>query len=391
MGSRIIGIDLGTSSSLVAVIDGSEPRLIADQQGRTAMPSLVVIKEDRSIKVGHDAENEARKYSDKNLLVASLKRSIGKNKEYGWHDSRMPVQVLAAIILAELKIRAELYLGERVEKAVIAVPAHFSFSQRQLTKEAALIAGLEPVRIVNEATASMCALRDRLEGEVVTADLGGGTFDVSAIAFGEGVFEVVATAGDERLGGDDFTAEVSKLILANMESQFEPQFVRSDPITSQRLMDAAEDAKKQLSFAQAVEVKIPFVRTRNGSYHTLACTITRNQFETVCHPLFERIMKLVDKVCSASRFWEPPITAPSTSSQTSGQPKKCNWLKRMFFREKSSRRNIAARRVPFGPVLWVIGNASRIPEIRRRLQYKYCLWHPPGVFDLKRASCFRGR
>ena len=135
MGSRVIGIDLGTSASLVAVMDGGEPRLIADQQGRTVMPSLVVIKEDRSIKVGHDAESEARKYSDKNLLIASLKRSMGKHKEYGWHDSRMPVQVLAAIILAELKIRAEIYLGEQVEQAVIAIPAHFSFSQRQCTKK----------------------------------------------------------------------------------------------------------------------------------------------------------------------------------------------------------------------------------------------------------------
>jgi molecular chaperone DnaK len=236
----------------------------------------------------------------------------------------------------------------------------------------------------------MCVLRDRLEGNVVTADLGGGTFDVSAIAFFEGVLEVVATTGDESLGGDDFTAEVSKLILANMESQFDPQFTRSDPITSQRLADAAEDTKKQLSSVETVEVKIPFVRTRNGSYQTLACTITRNQFETACHPLFERIMKLVDQVCSDSRFWQPPITARSDSLQATSQPKKCNWLKRMFSREKSSPQNIAARRVPpessessVRPAIWLIGNASRVPEIRRRLQYKYRTWHPPGVLDLK--------
>jgi molecular chaperone DnaK len=398
MGSRVIGIDLGTSASLVAVMDGGEPRLIADEQGRTVMPSLVVIKEDRSIKVGHDAESEARKYSDKNLLIASLKRSMGKHKEYGWHDSSMPVQVLAAIILAELKIRAEMYLGERVEKAVIAVPAHFSFSQRQFTKEAALIAGLQPVRIVNEATASMLVLRDRFEGEVVTADLGGGTFDVSAMTVargvfegfvGHGVFEVVATAGAERLGGDDFTAEVSKLILANMGSQFDPQFMRSDPITSQRLIDAAEDAKKQLSSAEAVEVKIPFVPTRSGTYETLVCTVTRNEFETVCHPLFEEIMKLVDRVCSESRFRAPPISARSASLRVTRQTKKRNWLKRLFFPEKYSAKNVATQ-VPqessnssVRPAIWLIGNASRVPEIRRRLEYKYRMWHPPGVLGLK--------
>jgi molecular chaperone DnaK len=297
----------------------------------------------------------------------------------------MPVQVLAAIILAELKVRAEMYLGKEVKQAVIAIPAHFSFSQRQCTKEAALIAGLQPLRIVNEATASMLVLRDQLEGQVVNADLGGGTFDVSAIEFGNGIFQVVATAGDERLGGDDFTAEISKLILANMGPQFDPQFMRSDPITSQRLMDAAEDAKKQLSSAEAVEVKIPFVPTRSGTYETLLCTITRNQFETVCRPLFERIMKLVDQVCSASRFSAPPIPPRSASLQ----PKKRNWLKRLFSREKSLQQNVAARIPPetsessVRPAIWLIGNASRIPEIRSRLQYKYRMWHPPGVLGLK--------
>ena len=199
------------------------------------------------------------------------------------------------------------------------------------------------------------------------------------------MFEVVATAGDERLGGDDFTAEISKLILANMGPQFDPQFMRSDPITSQRLMDAAEDAKKQLSSAEAVEVKIPFVPTRSGTYETLLCTITRNQFETVCRPLFERIMKLVDQVYSASRFCAPPIPPRSASLQ----PKKRNWLKRLFSREKSSAKNVAAQIPPetskssVRPAIWLIGNASRIPEIRRRLQYKYRMWHPPGVLGVK--------
>ncbi len=312
---------------------GDQPRLIADSCGRTVMPSLVVIKRDKSILVGHDAQHEAKKYSEGNLLVASMKRSMGRHKEYGEHDSKMPVQVLTAIILAELKIRAEKFLGVPVEKAVIAVPANFSFSQRQFTKEAALIAGLEPIRIVNEATASLCALRDQFAGLVVSADLGGGTFDVSAIECGDGVFEVKATSGDDQLGGDDFTDIVTQLILSKMAPQFGRGFIQRDPITSQRLIDAAEQAKRDLSSTDSAEIKVPYVITQDGSYETLSVTITRREFESACEPLFGRLETTVSKVWSESGFARhsaPSAETPKTAPTTGTPKKEGNWFSRWF-------------------------------------------------------------
>jgi molecular chaperone DnaK len=375
---------------------GDQPRLIADSCGQTVMPSLVVIKRDKSILVGHYAQQEAKKYSDGNLLVASMKRSMGRHKEYGDHDSKMPVQVLTAIILAELKIRAETFLGVPVDKAVIAVPANFSFSQRQFTKEAALIAGLEPIRIVNEATASLCALRDQFDRRVVAADLGGGTFDVSAIECGGGVFEVKATSGDDQLCGDDFTSVVTQIILSKMAPQFAPGFIQRDPITSQRLIDAAEQAKRDLSSSESAEIKIPYVTTRDGGYETLNVSITRREFEDACEPLFGRLEKILSKVWSESGFLKQstaprPAARPSASVVTPPR-KKRNWFSRMFS-PKDKEPQIAQQPPPpipqpeqhqtMTPCIWLIGNASRVPEIRRRLQSKYRAWHPPGILDLK--------
>lgn len=378
MASRVIGIDLGTSSSLVAVLDGGKPKLIPDSRGRTVMPSLIVVRDDHSILAGHEAEAEARKYSQKNLLIASLKRSMGKSKDYGLHDAKMPVQVLAAILLSELKLYAEAFLGERVEKAVIAVPAHFSFTQRQVTKEAALIAGLEPLRIVNEATASMCTASNNVPGKVIVADLGGGTFDVSAVEFWDGVTEVVATSGDEKLGGEDFTTELYKLLLSKIPAEFDAEIVSSDPITFQRVMDAAEDLKRQLTSCQSAEVSVPYVRTRYGTYTTLTCSVTRKEFEDACDQLFARTEKVLHKVLSDARWRPADFTAPTTPATESA---KRGWLKRMFSYDKVEQQPTN----PAPPVFWLIGNASRMPEIRYRLRskYPYCFWHPAGMLDVK--------
>lgn len=204
----IVGIDLGTTSSAVAIA-GEEPprwiadtiglssssgrwvknerqprpRLIPDAMGRTILPSLVVIRKDRQFFVGHEAVEEARKYSGENLTIGSLKRMMDKQKEFHWGQIRSSPQILTAMILAELKVQAEMYLGEEVTQAVIAVPANFGFYQRQFTKEAARIAGLETLRILNEATAAVCALTSESDRRVIAADLGGGTFDVSAIEY----------------------------------------------------------------------------------------------------------------------------------------------------------------------------------------------------------------
>lgn len=387
MRTPIIGIDLGTTSSLVAVMVGDQPRLIADSCGRTVMPSLVVIKRDKSILVGHDAQRLANRYAAGNLLVASMKRSMGRHKEYGEHDSKMPVQVLTAIILAELKIRAETFLGTPVDKAVIAVPANFSFSQRQFTKEAALIAGLEPIRIVNEATASLCALRGQFAGLVVSADLGGGTFDVSAIECGDGVFEVKATSGDDQLGGDDFTSVMTRLILSKMAPQFALGSLQRDAIESQRFMEAAEQAKRDLSSSENAEIMIPFATTRDGRFENLEVMITRKEFEDACEPLFGRLEKILGNVWSESGFLKH-----SMASTVVAPKKKRNWFSRLFF-PKDKEPQIPPQHAPsvpkpeqnepITPCIWLIGNGSRMPEIRRRLHSKYRAWHPPGMLDLK--------
>lgn len=340
MGNRIVGIDLGTTSSLVAAVIDGVPRVIPDWQGRNILPSLVVVKSDKTTLVGHDAVHEARKYSRDNLAVASLKRLLERSREFTWRDTKLPVQLLAAMILAELRIQAEMYLGQSVEQAVIAVPASFNFAQRQFTKEAGRIAGLEVRKVVNEATASVCAMRDRFDGKVVAADLGGGTFDVSAIEFGDDVFEVKASNGDDRLGGDDFTQVIFDLILRKIGVPFDPDFLRSDRIASQRVRDAAEDAKHQLSVRERIEVKVPYIQTRSGGYEHLTCEITRHEFETEADPLVNRIERLVDGVWADAKL-------------------------------DSS----------YG--LWLIGNASRIPVVENRLRRKRNMIRLPGIHDWK--------
>ena len=235
----IVGIDLGTSSSAVAISDGNSPCLIPDAFGRTILPSLAVIRKDRQFFVGHEAVVEARKYSGENLTIGSLKRMMDRQKEFHWGEVRTSPQILTALILAELKVQAEMYLGEEVTQAVIAVPANFGFYQRQFTKEAARIAGLETLRILNEATAAVCVLTSKPDQRVIAADLGGGTYDVSAIEYGDGVFEVKAAGGDDRLGGEDFTDVLTKIILKKAANDFNITAAQNDPLTMRRIKVSA--------------------------------------------------------------------------------------------------------------------------------------------------------
>jgi molecular chaperone DnaK len=229
MADRIIGIDLGTTSSMVAVLKDNQLRLIPDSEGRTVLPSIAVVNKDGHIFVGHEAERLARKYSEDDLAIYSLKRVLDNTRSFVWGEIETYPQILTAIILAELKLQAETYLGEEIDKAVIAVPANLNFFQRQFTKEAAMIAGLQTYRIVNEATAALVALPENVEGHVVAADLGGGTFDVSAISCGGGVYEVEATSGDAALGGDDFTEVMYRLILEKSGIAPDENLIRADP------------------------------------------------------------------------------------------------------------------------------------------------------------------
>jgi molecular chaperone DnaK len=391
MSQRIIGIDLGTTASVVSVMEAGKPKLISDSAGQTTFPSLVVVKNDGSITVGHEAEREAKKYSESNLVVTSLKRSLEMSREYEWCDIKMPVQVLMAMVLAELRVQAEVYLGGEINSAVIAVPANFNFLQRQFTKEAALIAGLQPIRIVNEATASVCAMRDSFQGAVVAADLGGGTFDVSAIDFGGGVFEVLAASGDDRLGGDDFTAIITRLILQKLDtSRFDPQYLQTDRITAQRLRDASEDAKRQLSSIETASVSIPYIRTYRRSYETLSCNIARSEFEKEAQSLFSRIDKIIAEVWAAARFDKPPPISQAKGAVTIPASKKKSWWSKLF---RKAAKPAPTPYIPTRPSsfprqshisgLWLIGNASKMPFLDMTLRRKYKMLRPPGLLDLK--------
>jgi molecular chaperone DnaK len=337
----VVGIDLGTTSSAIAISDGRSTRLIPDSFGRTILPSLAVIRDDGQFFVGHEAAIEARKYSGKSLTIGSLKRTMDRQREFHFGNARTSPQLLTALILAELKIQAEMYLGEEVNRAVIAVPANFGFFQRQFTKEAALIAGWEVLRIYNEATAAVCALASKEDQTVVAADLGGGTFDVSVIGFGDGIYEVRSAGGDGRLGGEDFTDILIKIILKKAANDFDINSVRNDPITMRRIKDVAEESKLLLSGSESVEVKVPFIKTHRDKLENIVCTIRREEFETECKPLLDRIERVIEEVL---HYY---------GHNKLGQPN-----------------------------IWLLGNASRMPAISRRLRAKYSV-KPPGLSDLK--------
>ena len=340
MSRRVIGIDLGTTSSAVAISDGNSPRLIPDSFGRTILPSLVVIRKDRQFFVGHEAVVEARKYSGENLTIGSLKRIMDRKKEFHHGQIRASPQVLTAMILAELKVQAEMYLGEEVTQAVITVPANFGFYQRQFTKEAALIAGLETLSILNEATAAVCALSNKLDGHVIAADLGGGTFDVSAIEYGDGVFEVKAAGGDDRLGGEDFTDVLIKIILKKAANDFDIAFAQNDPLTMRRIKDVAEETKVLLSGSESVEVRVPYIKSYRDRLENIVCTVSRAEFEADCEPFFRRMEKIIERVLHDAG-------------------------------PRSNQANI-----------WLLGNASRMPAIGRHLRKKFSV-KPPSLSDLK--------
>ena len=336
----IVGIDLGTTSSAIAISDGRSTRLIPDSFGRTILPSLAVITDDGQFFIGHEAASEARKYSGKSLTIGSLKRTMDRQKEFHCGNARTSPQLLTALILAELKIQAEMYLGEEVNKAVIAVPANFGFFQRQFTKEAALIAGWEVYRIYNEATAAVCALSSKEDKTVIAADLGGGTFDVSVIELGDGVYEVKAAGGDDRLGGEDFTDILIKIILKKAANDFDINSVRNDPITMRRIKDAAEESKLLLSGSESVEVRVPFIKTHRDKLENIICTIRRDEFEADCEPFFRRMEKIIEQVLRDAGL----------------RPSQAN--------------------------IWLLGNASRMPAIGRHLRAKYSV-KPPDLSDLK--------
>ncbi len=284
---KIIGIDLGTTNSCVAVMEGGQPTVIANTEGMRTTPSIVAFAKNGDRLVGEAAKRQAVTNADKTIM--SIKRDMGTDRGRTIDGKKYSPQQISAMILQKLKADAEGYLGEKVTEAVITVPAYFNDAQRQATKDAGKIAGLDVKRIINEPTAAALAygLDNEKEQKIMVYDLGGGTFDVSIIEIGDGVIEVLATAGDNRLGGDDFDQKISDYIIKEFKNQ-EGIDLSNDKMALQRIKEAAEKAKKELSAATSTEINLPYLTaTADGPKHYEA-TLTRAKFNELTADLVER-------------------------------------------------------------------------------------------------------
>jgi len=285
--SKIIGIDLGTTNSCVAVMEGGKPVVVANTEGARTTPSVVAFTKTGERLVGEPAKRQAVTNSEK--TISSIKREMGTDHKVNIDGKQYTPQEISAMILQKLKADAENYLGEKVTEAVITVPAYFNDAQRQATKDAGKIAGLDVKRIINEPTAAALAygLDNEKEQKIMVYDLGGGTFDVSIIEIGDGVIEVLATAGDNRLGGDDFDKKVVDYMLAEFK-RTEGVDLSGDKMAMQRLKEAAEKAKKELSSATTTNINLPFITaTAEGPKH-FDMNLTRAKFDELTHDLVER-------------------------------------------------------------------------------------------------------
>ena len=308
-GEKIIGIDLGTTNSVVAVMEGKEAKVIPNQEGNRLTPSVVAFTEKGEVLVGEPAKRQA--VTNSRRTVFSIKRFMGRRhnevaseekivpyKIVGGSEDYVKVQAgdkqytppeISAMILRKLKESAEAYLGHKVNKAVITVPAYFNDAQRQATKDAGQIAGLEVARIINEPTAASLAygLDKKKAEKIVVFDLGGGTFDVSVLEVADGVFRVISTNGDTHLGGDDF----DKVLVDYVADEFKKEQgidLRKDPMALQRLQEACEKAKKELSSTQSSDINLPFITADASGPKHLQMTLGRAKLEQLLDPLFNR-------------------------------------------------------------------------------------------------------
>ncbi len=285
--SKIIGIDLGTTNSCVAVMEGGKPVVIANTEGARTTPSVVAFTKTGERLVGEPAKRQAVTNSEK--TISSIKRDMGTDHRVSIDDKKYSPQEISAMILQKLKADAENYLGEKVSEAVITVPAYFNDAQRQATKDAGKIAGMEVKRIINEPTAAALAygLDNEKEQKIMVYDLGGGTFDVSIIEIGDGVIEVLATAGDNRLGGDGFDQKITDYMLAEFK-RTEGVDLSGDKMALQRLKEAAEKAKKELSSATTTNINLPFITATSEGPKHFDMNLTRAKFDELTHDLVER-------------------------------------------------------------------------------------------------------
>ena len=295
--SKIIGIDLGTTNSCVAVLEGGKPVVIPNAEGQRTTPSIVAFTKNGERLVGDPAKRQAVTNVDR--TVASVKRQMGTDRRVKIDGRKYSPQEISAMILQKLKKDAEEYLGEPVDRAVITVPAYFSDSQRQATKDAGKIAGLKVERIINEPTAAALAygLDKSQSQKIMVYDLGGGTFDVSVIEIGDGVVEVLATAGDNHLGGDDFDARIVDYLLKEFRQQ-EGIDLSKDRTAVQRIMEEAEKAKKELSSAMTVQINLPFIATDSSGPKHMDLTLTRAKFQELTYDLIDRTSGPVSQALS---------------------------------------------------------------------------------------------
>ena len=294
---KIIGIDLGTTNSCVAVMEGGQPTVIANTEGARTTPSVVAFTKTGERLVGEPAKRQAVTNADK--TISSIKREMGTDYKVAIDDKKYSPQEISAMILQKLKADAEGYLGEKVTEAVITVPAYFNDAQRQATKDAGKIAGLDVKRIINEPTAAALAygLDNEKEQKIMVYDLGGGTFDVSIIEIGDGVIEVLSTAGNNRLGGDDFDQKITDYMLADFKAK-EGVDLSTDKMALQRLKEAAEKAKKELSSAITTNINLPFITaTAEGPKH-FDMNLTRAKFDELTHDLVEKTAEPVTRALS---------------------------------------------------------------------------------------------
>ncbi|WP_332449921.1 molecular chaperone DnaK [Methanoculleus sp.] len=298
---KVLGIDLGTTNSCMAIMEGGRATVIANAEGGRTTPSVVAFTKEGERLVGTVAKRQA--ITNPKRTIQSIKRKMGTNEKVEIGEKSYTPQEISAMILQKMKLDAEEYLGEKIAKAVITVPAYFNDAQRQATKDAGTIAGLEVLRIINEPTASALAYGIDKEGEstVLVYDLGGGTFDVSILQLGDGVFEVKSTAGNNRLGGDDF----DKLVVDYLVDEFrkkEGADLRKDPVAMQRLRDAAENAKIELSTVQKTNINLPYITTTESGPKFLDFDLTRAKFESLIADLVDSTLGPVKQALSDAKL-----------------------------------------------------------------------------------------
>ncbi len=310
--AKIIGIDLGTSNSAAAILEGGRPVIIPSAEGTTvgggkAFPSYVAFSKDGQLIVGEPARRQA--ISNPEGTVTAFKRKMGTDYHYTLHGKQYTPQQLSAFLLQKIKRDAEAFLGEKVEKAVITVPAYFNDNQRQATKDAGAIAGLEVVRIINEPTAASLAYGLDKAGKsqkILVFDLGGGTLDVTIMEFGEGVFEVLSTSGDTQLGGTDMDNAVTEYIAAEFQKESGID-IRKDKMAMQRVRDAAEKAKIELSSTVETQVNLPFLTATNEGPKHLALPLTRAKLEELVRPIVDRCRSPVDQAIADAKLSKEQI------------------------------------------------------------------------------------